>query len=216
VLEDPALELEQVWSERAGAGAGCDALPPPARRVRAPGAHDAAAPPPGPAVGVLAQAVALHRDTLGVLAGARARYADVVTLRLATVRPTVVVVAADAVGPLLHADLTAARAGEGRRRVLPPASSRSVLGGDGDQHAAARGRVAAFTHEAVARLHPGIVRRAPRGRLAARARSGLLRARARCSTSCSSGLCSGWTRSAAPAPWWRRSAGCRGRRAIRP
>jgi hypothetical protein len=40
---------------------------------------------------VLAQTVALHRDPLGTLRRAQARFGDIFTLRLTTVRPLVVV-----------------------------------------------------------------------------------------------------------------------------
>jgi hypothetical protein len=57
--------------------------------------------PDGPSVGALAQTVALHRDPLGTLRRARARFGDVFTLRLTTVRPLVVVANPDEVEPLL-------------------------------------------------------------------------------------------------------------------
>jgi cytochrome P450 len=54
------------------------------------------------------------------------------------------------VDPLLHADPGAAHAGDGRRRLFPPISPRSILGGDDDRHDAARHRVAGlFAPEAV-------------------------------------------------------------------
>jgi cytochrome P450 family 135 len=113
--------------------------------------------PGGPDVGPLGQTVALHRDPLGVLRRARDRHGDVFTLRLATVRPLVVVARLDEVEPLLTADPHAAHAGEARRRVLPLASRRSVFGSDGADHAAAHARVAAaFAPEAVAGRGPAI------------------------------------------------------------
>src|SRR4051794_36793494 len=96
--------------------------------------------PPGPETGPLAQTVAFHRDPLGVLRGARDRYGDVFTMRLATARPVVVVAAPGDVGSLLHADPGGARAGGARRTILPLASPRSVFGGDDAAHAAAAGR----------------------------------------------------------------------------
>src|SRR4051794_41139654 len=60
--------------------------------------------PPGPSAGPLAQTVAFHRDPLGVLRAAHARYGDVFTMRLATARPVVVVAAPAEVEPLLRAD----------------------------------------------------------------------------------------------------------------
>jgi hypothetical protein len=47
--------------------------------------------PNGPSARVLAQTFALHRDPLGTLRRAQARFGDVFTLRLTTVRPVVVV-----------------------------------------------------------------------------------------------------------------------------
>jgi cytochrome P450 len=109
--------------------------------------------PPGPADGPLVQTFRLHRDPLGFLGAARARFGDVFTIRLATARPIVVVTAADEIPRLVELD----RAGEARRRILPMASPRSIFGGDGEQHRAARARVAAaFTPEAVAGRHGAI------------------------------------------------------------
>src|SRR5215212_4601404 len=51
---------------------------------------------PGPDEGAIVQTVTLHRDPLGYLRAQQARYGDVFTLRLATVRPLVVVAAPDA------------------------------------------------------------------------------------------------------------------------
>ena len=108
--------------------------------------------PDGPSTGVLAQTIALHRDPLGTLHRGQARFGDVFTLRLTTVRPLVVVASAVEVGPLLSADPQTARAGEARREMLPMASPRSIFGSDGAQHDAARRRIAGlFAPEAVAR-----------------------------------------------------------------
>jgi cytochrome P450 len=98
--------------------------------------------PPGPSAGPLAQTVALHRDPLGTLRRAQARHGDVFTIRLLTARPIVVVAAPEEIGPLLNADPGAARAGDARRQIVPFASPRSVFGGDGERHRAARGAVA--------------------------------------------------------------------------
>jgi cytochrome P450 family 135 len=111
----------------------------------------ATALPPGPTTGPLAQTVAFHRDPLRVLRAAHERHGDVFTLRLATARPLVVVAALEEVRPVLHADPGAARAGAARRTILPLASPRSVFGGDGDSHAAARAPIAPlFAPDAVA------------------------------------------------------------------
>src|SRR4051812_11607296 len=105
--------------------------------------------PRGPATGPLAQTFALHRDPLGMLRAARGAYGDTFTIRLATARPLVVVAAADEVAGLLGADPATAHAGEARRRILPAASPRSVFGGDGAAHAAARGHIAGALSPAV-------------------------------------------------------------------
>jgi cytochrome P450 family 135 len=135
----------------AGAGSRVTGRRAPTRQA------DAATPgpltsvlPDGPAVGPLLQTVALHRDPLGVLRRAAARHGDVFTLRLATVRPIVVVARPDEVEPLLAADPRGARAGEARRRMLPVASPRSIFGSDGERHRVARARLAAlFAPEAI-------------------------------------------------------------------
>jgi cytochrome P450 len=124
----------------------------PGYGVAVPGPRRQPALPDGPRTGVLAQTVAFHRDPLGTLRRARARFGDVFTLRLTTVRPLVVVASPSEVEPLLTADPQRARAGEARREVLPMASPRSIFGSDGPQHEAARRRVAGlFAPEAVAR-----------------------------------------------------------------
>jgi cytochrome P450 family 135 len=108
--------------------------------------------PPGPTGGPLAQTVAFHRDPLAVLRGARERYGDVFTMRLATARPVVVVAAPEEVEALLRADPGSAHAGSARRTILPFASPRSAFGGDGPVHAAAREPIAGlFAPAAVAR-----------------------------------------------------------------
>jgi cytochrome P450 len=107
--------------------------------------------PPRPEVPALLQAVAFHRDPLGVLRRARARHGPVFALRMPAVGPVVVVAERNAVGPLLEADPQAARAGEARRRVLPVASAASSFGADGERHRAARARIErAFGADALA------------------------------------------------------------------
>jgi cytochrome P450 len=128
--------------------------------------------PPGPSAGPLAQTVAFHRDPLGVLRAAQARFGDVFTIRLATARPMVVVATPDEVEPLLRADPGLAHAGSARRAILPFASPRSAFGADGATYAAAREPIAAlFTADAVAQHRDALSRIAvrharswPRGR----------------------------------------------------
>ncbi|MGN6256502.1 MAG: cytochrome P450 [Solirubrobacterales bacterium] len=108
------------------------------------------APPPGPDANVLAQTVAFHRDPLEFLRRQQEEFGDVFQIRLLTARPTFVVTEPEAVEALLEADPERAHAGEARRAVLPFASNRSVFGGDGESHRAARARIApAFAPEAI-------------------------------------------------------------------
>jgi cytochrome P450 len=128
--------------------------------------------PAGPRAGRLAQTLALHRDPLAWLRREQARYGDVFTLRLATTGPVVVVGEADLARELPAADPQRAHAGAARRGMLPMASERSVFGSDGDEHAAARGRVedlfglddVAARREAMAEIARAHVARWPRGR----------------------------------------------------
>ncbi|MDX6719228.1 MAG: hypothetical protein QOJ63_1482 [Solirubrobacteraceae bacterium] len=101
---------------------------PPARPSAAgPVSARATRAPAGSSAGAMAQTVALHRDPLGVLRRARARHGELFTLRLATVRPIVVVatprhmeaVPSTGVGPA-RAPVTAAA----RWRPLPRSSRR--------------------------------------------------------------------------------------------
>jgi cytochrome P450 len=129
-------------------------------------------PPRGPRDPALTQAIRFHRHPLGVLRRCRETFGSVFELRLAVAGPTVVVVDPDAVEALLAADPGWAHAGEGRRAVLPMASPRSVLGGDGEVHRSARARLAPlFAPEAIAAHRPGMIEIArrhvsgwPRGR----------------------------------------------------
>src|SRR3982751_1672925 len=97
-----------------------------------------AALPAGPAVDPLIQATLFHRDPLGVLSRCHARYGDVFTLSLPTARRTVVVADPAFVRVVAGADPAVATTGAGRRRLLGPASPRSVLGADGELHRIAR------------------------------------------------------------------------------
>src|SRR3954452_14371281 len=128
--------------------------------------------PPGPSAGALMQSTLFHRDPLGVLRRCQARYGDVFTLRMPTMRRMVVVADPAAVGVVAGADPLVATTGAGRRRVLGIASPRSVLGADQEAHRVARQTVApAFTPQALephgaafAQLAADPVRRWPRGR----------------------------------------------------
>jgi cytochrome P450 family 135 len=107
----------------------------------------------GPDAGRVAQSVAFHRAPLDFLRRNRARFGDVFALRLAIAGPMVVVADPDAARIVVHADPGRGHGGEARRHILGMVSSRSVLGADGPQHAAARGRLEpAFTRETVDHL----------------------------------------------------------------
>jgi cytochrome P450 len=99
-------------------------------------------PPPGPDANVLAQTVAFHRDPLEFLRRQREQFGEVFQIRLLTARPTFFVTEPKAVEALLVADPERAHAGEARRAVLPFASSRSVFGGDAENHRVPRARIA--------------------------------------------------------------------------
>src|SRR5215218_8158856 len=110
--------------------------------------------PPGPRAPAPVQIVAYHRDPLGVLRRARARYGPVFTLSLPD--PVVFVGDAAALDRLAHL----ARAGEARRVILPLASPRSLFGADGEEHAALRAELEPRFHAideelitAIARAH---------------------------------------------------------------
>ncbi len=83
----------------------------------------------------------MHRWPLEYLRECQAEFGDVFTLRLLTARPLAVVADPEAVTALLEADPGHAESGAARRWVLPFASQRSVFGGDGERHRAARERV---------------------------------------------------------------------------
>ncbi len=93
--------------------------------------------PPGPTLPALVQTVAYHRDPLGVLRRARARYGPVFTLRVPD--PVVFVADPQAVGPLVDAG----RAGSARRTILPLTSPHSLFGADDGEHRMLRRRVRA-------------------------------------------------------------------------
>jgi cytochrome P450 len=115
-------------------------------------------PPPGPALPALAQAVAYHRDPLGVLLRTRARFGPTFTLRLTD--PVVFVS-----DPALMAE---PNAGVARRAVLPLASPRSLFGADGAEHAAERTwwepRFRALSEDAIAEIAERHIAGWPRGR----------------------------------------------------
>jgi cytochrome P450 len=133
---------------------------------------DPASLPPGPSAGAMTQGTLFHRDPLGVLRRCQARYGDVFTMRMPTMRHMVVVADPSAVGVITGADPMVATTGAGRRRVLGIASPRSVLGADQEWHRIARQTVApAFTpqaldphRDAIARLAAEHAERWPRAR----------------------------------------------------
>jgi cytochrome P450 len=105
--------------------------------------------PPGPPVGRVTQAVAFHRDPLGFLLRARARYGDVFTMRMALVKaPMVVFSDPRAIGQIAPADPSTAHTGEARMDILGIVPPPGILVVDAEQHRAIRGRIApAFTRE---------------------------------------------------------------------
>ncbi|HVY97774.1 MAG TPA: cytochrome P450, partial [Solirubrobacterales bacterium] len=108
--------------------------------------------------GVLAQTVAFHRRPLEYLRACQAEFGDAFTLRLLTARPLAVVADPEAARALLDADPGRAEAGAGRRRILPFASERSVFGGDGEGHRAARERIEpALSPAAMAARRPAMI-----------------------------------------------------------
>jgi cytochrome P450 len=122
-------------------------------------------------LGRLETTVRLHRDPLGFLRATQARLGDVFALTLTT--GTQLVLADPAASEqIAHSDPARSHAGSARRRVLPVASTRSVFGGDREEHDAARSRVqSAFTPQACARRAGAIaciaerhLQRWPRGR----------------------------------------------------
>ena len=128
------------------------------RKMAEPGSGDDWMLPPGPQLPALAQAVAYHRDPLGVLLRARARYGSEFTLRVT--KPIVFV--SDAA---LMAD---PNAGEARRTVLPLASPRSLFGADGAEHGAERAwwelRFSTISDDAIAEIAERHIASWPRGR----------------------------------------------------
>jgi cytochrome P450 family 135 len=102
---------------------------------------NAARLPPGPSLPPVLQAVAYHRDPLGVLRRARARYGPVFTLRFPYKAPLVFVADVDAVDSLLVSDPDRAHAGSARRAILLQASTSSPFGGDAAAHQLSRARM---------------------------------------------------------------------------
>ncbi len=119
--------------------------------------------PDGPGLPPLAQALAYHRDPLGVLRRAKARYGSVFTLRFPMKDPLVFVAAPAAVPALLQADPDRAHAGEARRAILPQASPRSPFGGDEAAHETSRTRMwPGFSPERIAAIEPAMAEVAER------------------------------------------------------
>jgi cytochrome P450 family 135 len=119
--------------------------------------------PPGPSDNVIVQTLGFHRDPLGYLRSCQEAFGDVFTLRLLTVRPTVVVADPQAVLPLQEADPESAQAGAARREVLPFAPAPSVFAGDGGGHDGPQRRIApALAVEAMAARRPAMAEVAAR------------------------------------------------------
>lgn len=97
--------------------------------------------PDGPTAPEIAQAVAYHRDPLGVLRRAQARHGPLFTLRFPLKEPIVFMAVPDALPALLESDPGRATAGAARRSILPQASPSSPFGGDGQAHATSRARM---------------------------------------------------------------------------
>jgi cytochrome P450 len=86
-----------------------------------------------------------------VLRARRQAEGDVFSVRLVFAGPVAMVADPQAVEALAGSDPSFARAGEGRRAVLPMASPASVFGADGEAHATARRRLSpAFSPEGLA------------------------------------------------------------------
>src|SRR3954452_22687675 len=88
--------------------------------------------PPGPGHLAAVHAAAYHRDPLGVLRRARARYGPVFTLRVKD--PVVFVADPAAVATIPELG----HAGAARRVILPLASPRSLFGADEAEHRSVR------------------------------------------------------------------------------
>src|SRR4051794_10813105 len=88
--------------------------------------------PPGPQAPAAVQALAYHRDPLGVLTRSRSRFGPVFTLCVSD--PIVFVADPGAVERVMGAG----HAGAARRTVLPLASPQSLFGADEEQHRALR------------------------------------------------------------------------------
>jgi cytochrome P450 family 135 len=115
--------------------------------------------PAGPSLPEIVQAVAYHRDPLGVLRRARARYGPVFTFRFPLKDPLVIVSAPEALSELLTSDPDRAHAGAARRLVLPQASPASPFGGDATAHETSRARMwPGFAPERISAIEPSIAR----------------------------------------------------------
>jgi cytochrome P450 family 135 len=113
--------------------------------------------PAGPSLPELVQAVAYHRDPLGVLRRAKARYGPVFTLRFPLKDPLVIVAVPEALGELLASDPDRAHAGAARRSILPQASPASPFGGDATAHQTSRARMwPGFAPERISAIEPSI------------------------------------------------------------
>lgn len=115
--------------------------------------------PDGPKLPPAAQALAYHRDPLGVLRRLKARYGPTFTLRFPLKDPLVFVAVPDALSIVLHADPGRAHAGEARRVIIPQASAHSPFGGDRQAHELSRARMwPGLAPERIEAIEPAIGR----------------------------------------------------------
>lgn len=118
-----------------------------------------AAPANGPTVPAIAQALAYHRDPLGVLRRLKARHGPVFTLRFPLKEPLTFIATPSVLPLVLHADPGRAHAGAARRVLLPQASERSPFGGDEQAHDASRARMwPGFAPERIRAIEPALAR----------------------------------------------------------
>jgi cytochrome P450 len=124
-------------------------------------------------MGRLTQTVLFHRDPLGFLRRVQERFGDVFTMRMVLVHaPFVVFTNPRAIGDVVPSDPDRAHTGEARRDILGIVPPPGILGADGDQHRAVRGRLAPLFsrdaleghRDAMARIADAHVQEWPRDR----------------------------------------------------